>query len=179
VKRCVISVLVYNEYGVVTRVSGLFTRRGFNIESFTGEETEDPRISRLTIVAKGDERELDQIKKQLAKLVDVIKIKELDPEWSVGRELALIKVKSSSSNRSEIIQIVDIFRANIVDVSDKSLVIEATGEKRKIKALMDLLKPYGIIETVRTGLIALQRGNEGIISEEEFKEILDNAADKD
>lgn len=178
-KRCVLSVLVYNEYGVVTRVSGLFTRRGFNIESFTGEETENPQISRLTIVARGDERELDQIKKQLAKLVDVIKIKELDSEESVGRELALIKVKSTPSNRSEIIQIVDIFRANIVDVSDKSLVIEATGEKRKIKALMDLLKPYGIIETVRTGLIALQRGNEGIISEEELKAILDNTADKD
>ncbi|NPV45066.1 MAG: acetolactate synthase small subunit [Firmicutes bacterium] len=162
-KRCILAVLVRNEYGVVTRISGLFTRRGFNIDSFTGEETEDPRISRLTIVAKGDERELEQIKKQLEKLEDVIKVKELKPEFSISRELALIKVRSDAANRSDIIQIVNIFRAKIVDVNSRSLVIEITGEKRKIKAMLRLLKPFGIIEIVRTGLIALQRGNAGII----------------
>jgi acetolactate synthase-1/3 small subunit len=163
VKRCVLSVLVHNEYGVVTRISGLFTRRGFNLDSFTGEETEDPRISRLTIVARGDERELAQIKSQLAKLVDVIKIKELRPERSLSRELALIKVRCDSANRNEIIQIVNVFRGHVIDMSSRSMIIEITGEKRKIKALLKLLKPFGIIESVRTGLIALQRGNYGIV----------------
>ncbi|MDD3839017.1 MAG: acetolactate synthase small subunit [Clostridia bacterium] len=158
----IISVLVHNQYGVVTRVSGLFTRRGFNIDSFTGEETENPKISRLTIVANGDEREVDQIKKQISKLVDVIKVIELEPHKSVCRELVLMKVATTKETRSEVMQIVDIFRAKIVDVDTNALVIEITGDKDKVKAMEKLLARYGIIETVRTGTIALQRGNKGI-----------------
>lgn len=161
-KKHVLSVLVRNQYGVVTRVSGLFTRRGFNIDSFTGEETELSNISRLTIVVNGDEWALDQVKKQVSKLVDVIKVVELNPSSSVSREMALIKVKADPHNRSEIIQIVDIFRAKIVDVDTQSLMVEITGDKEKIKAIEKMLQPFGIIESVRTGLISLNRGNEGI-----------------
>ncbi len=162
----VLSVLVRNQYGVVTRVSGLFTRRGFNIDSFTGEETELPDISRLTIVVNGDAWALDQVKKQVGKLVDVIKVVELNPENSVSREMALIKVKAAPETRSEIIQIVDIFRAKIVDVDTHALMVEITGDKEKIKAMEKLLHPFGIVESVRTGLISLNRGNEGIYQED-------------
>jgi acetolactate synthase-1/3 small subunit len=166
----ILSVLVRNQYGVVTRVSGLFSRRGFNIDSFTGEETENPGISRLTIVVNGDKWELDQVKKQVSKLVDVIKVVELNAAQSVARELALIKVKTDSENRSEIMQIADIFRAKIVDVDAQSLILESTGDKRKIEALQKLLKPFGIIESVRTGLISLQRGSDGIYETAEVYE---------
>lgn len=133
-RRAIFSVLVHNEYGVVTRISGLFTRRGFNIKSFTGEETEDPKISRITIVAEGDERELAQIKSQVEKLVDVIKVVELDIKASVQRELALIKVRTQDKNRTEIFQIVETFRGSIIDIEPESIIIELTGDDSKVKA---------------------------------------------
>jgi len=162
VRKAIFSVLVHNEYGVVTRISGLFTRRGFNIKSFTGEETEDPRISRITIVAEGDERELAQIKSQVEKLVDVIKVVELDIKASVQRELALIKVRTQDKNRTEILQIVETFRGNIIDIEPESVIVELTGDASKVKAFLNIMKLYGIIEIVRTGAIALQRGRESI-----------------
>jgi acetolactate synthase-1/3 small subunit len=161
-RRAIFSVLVHNEYGVVTRISGLFTRRGFNITSFTGEETEDPKISRITIVATGEERELAQIKSQVEKLVDVIKVVEIDVQSSVQRELALIKVKTEDRNRAEVFQIVESFRGKIVDIEPEAVIIEITGDLEKIKAFLNMMKHYGIIESVRTGVIALQRGKKGI-----------------
>lgn len=161
-RKAIFSVLVHNEYGVVTRISGLFTRRGFNIKSFTGEETEDPKISRITIVAEGDERELAQIKSQVEKLVDVIKVVELDMETSVQRELALIKVRTEDKNRTEIFQIVESFRGGIIDIEPGAVIIELTGDESKVKAFLNMMKHYGIIEIVRTGAIALQRGRASI-----------------
>jgi len=162
VRKAIFSVLVHNEYGVVTRISGLFTRRGFNITSFTGEETEDPRISRITIVAEGDERELSQIKSQVEKLVDVIKVVELDIKDSVQRELALIKVGTDDKNRTEVFQIVESFRGKIVDIEPESVIVELTGDVTKVRAFLKMMGHYGIIEIVRTGGIALQRGKESI-----------------
>ena len=161
-RKAIFSVLVHNEYGVVTRISGLFTRRGFNIKSFTGEETEDPQISRITIVAEGDERELVQIKSQVEKLVDVIKVVELDIKSSVQRELALIKVRTDDKNRTEVFQIVESFRAKIVDIEPDAVIIELTGDSNKVKAFLKMMKHYGIIEIVRTGSIALERGKMSI-----------------
>ncbi len=158
----ILSVLVHNQYGVVTRVSALFTRRGFNIDSFTGEETEDPAISRLTIVVNGDEQEIDQVKKQVSKLVDVIRVVQIQRDNAVVRELALIKVKVDEGSRLEVMQIANVFRANIVDMDTHAMVVEITGTKDKIKALEKMLTPYGIVESVRTGIVALQRGNHGI-----------------
>jgi acetolactate synthase-1/3 small subunit len=162
VRKAIFSVLVHNEYGVVTRISGLFTRRGFNITSFTGEETEDPEISRITIAAEGNERELAQIKSQVEKLVDVIKVVELDMKSSVHRELALIKVKTEDKNRAEVFQIVESFRGNIVDIDPDAVIIEITGDLGKVKAFLEMMKHYGIIESVRTGIVALQRGKGSI-----------------
>ncbi|GAQ24982.1 MULTISPECIES: acetolactate synthase small subunit [Tepidanaerobacter] len=161
-RKAIFSVLVHNEYGVVTRISGLFTRRGFNITSFTGEETDNPKISRITIVAEGDERELAQIKSQVEKLVDVIKVVELDVNTSVQRELALIKVKTDDTNRTEVFQIVETFRGKIIDIDPESIIVELTGDLSKVKAFLELMKRYGIIEIVRTGGIALQRGKGSI-----------------
>lgn len=161
-RKAIFSVLVHNEYGVVTRISGLFTRRGFNIKSFTGEETEDPKISRITIVAEGDERELVQIKSQVEKLVNVIKVVELDIKASVQRELALIKVRTDDKNRTEVFQIVESFRAKIVDIEPDAVIIELTGDSKKVKAFLKMMKHYGIVEIVRTGSIALERGKMSI-----------------
>ena len=155
--RHVLSVLVENQSGVLSRVSGLFSRRGYNIDSLSVGETEDPKISRMTIVVRGDDQILEQIKKQLNKLIDVIKIVELDPDQSVFRELALIKVKTDMNTRASVIEIVSIFRANIVDVSNTSLTVEMTGDETKIEAFIKLMKPYGIAEIVRTGLAAIER----------------------
>lgn len=157
-KKHVLSVLVENHSGVLSRVSGLFSRRGYNIDSLSVGETEDPQISRMTIVADADEYTLEQIKKQLNKLVDVIKIIELKEECSIYRELALIKISATKENRAEIIEIANIFRAHIVDVSNESIVIEATGDQGKISALSNMLMPYGVKEVIRTGLTALERG---------------------
>lgn len=159
-KRYVISVLVENNSGVLSRVSGLFSRRGYNIDSLTVGETEHPEKSRMTIVVRGDEYILEQIEKQLAKLVEVLSIKQCEPSVSVFRELALIKVSASSEVRGAIIETANIFRARIVDVGVDSLIIEATGSEEKIAGLIKLLDPYGIKELVRTGLTAMERGSE-------------------
>jgi acetolactate synthase I/III small subunit len=155
----IISVLVENKSGVLAKISGLFSRRGFNIESLAVGPTEDERISRITIVVNAEIHSIEQVVKQLYKLINVIKIQELDPSNIVERELVLIKVNADNSTRAEILEIVDIFRANIVDVAKKSLSIEITGNSRKIQGIEELLHPYGILELVRTGKIALSRGS--------------------
>lgn len=157
-KKHVLSVLVENHSGVLSRISGLFSRRGYNIDSLSVGETEDPKVSRMTIVADADQYTLEQIKKQLNKLVDVIKVIELKEDTSIYRELAMIKISANKVNRAEIIEIANIFRAHIVDVSNEALIIEATGDQGKISALSSMLEPYGIKEVIRTGLTALQRG---------------------
>jgi acetolactate synthase-1/3 small subunit len=157
-----LSVLVENNAGVLSRVSGLFSRRGFNIDSLAVGVTENPEISRMTIVVNGDNYIVEQVCKQLNKLISVIKIKELSEADSVSRELALIKVSATASTRSEIVQIVEIFRAKIVDVSKTTLTIEASGSNEKVAALEDMLKQFGIKEIVRTGTIAIDRGNKQI-----------------
>ncbi len=161
------AVLVENFSGVLTRVSGLFARRGFNIESLAVGSTQDEGVSRMTIVVDCDERALEQICKQLHKLVNVLKVIDLTPEESVGRELALIKVQADASQRPEIIHIVDTFRAKIVDVSSSSLTVEITGDESKINAFIDLMRPYGIKELVRSGLTALARGPHALNENEE------------
>lgn len=157
-EKQVISALVENHSGVLSRIAGLFSRRGYNIDSLSVGETENPSISRMTIVTKADKQMQEQIKKQLNKLVEVIRIVELDEKSAVYRELALIKVGANHSNRAEIIEIANIFRAHIVDVSKEVLILEATGDQSKIIALTEMLEPYGIKEIIRTGLTALQRG---------------------
>ncbi len=156
-----ISVLVENKPGVLSRVSGLFARRGFNIESLAVGTTEDESVSRMTIVASGDDQVLEQITKQLYKLIDVIKVFDIPSQVALERELVLIKVASSEKTRPEILQIVDIFKGRIIDVSEGSVTIEVTGEESKVEGIEKLLKKFGIKELVRTGKIALQRsGNE-------------------
>ena len=157
-----LSVLVENHAGVLSRVAGLFSRRGFNIDSLAVGVTENPQISRMTIVVDGDDYTVEQVGKQLNKLIDVIKIKQLDKDDSVSRELALIKVGATATTRAEIIQIVEIFRVKIVDVSKNTLSIEASGSVDKIAALVDMLQQFGIKEIVRTGTIAIERGNKFI-----------------
>ncbi|MDI6892094.1 MAG: acetolactate synthase small subunit [Actinomycetota bacterium] len=154
-----LSVLVENKPGVLARVASLFRRRGFNIDSLAVGPTEDPATSRMTIVVDVAEHPLEQVEKQLHKLVNVLKISDLDPKESVERELVLIKVDATAKERPEIIEIVDIFRAKIVDVSQKTVTVEVTGTGDKIKAMEDLLRPYGIRELVRTGKVALGRGS--------------------
>ncbi|WP_135611314.1 acetolactate synthase small subunit [Methanococcoides sp. AM1] len=154
-----LAVLVENKYGVLARVAGLFSRRGFNIDSLAVGITEDPTISRMTIVVRGDDHVLEQVTKQLNKLIDVIRVTDLGADESVERELALIKVNTDASNRAEIIQIVDIFRARIIDVASRSVTVEVTGDSNKIKAIQTLLKPFGIKEMARTGKVALTRGS--------------------
>ncbi|NPV58249.1 MAG: acetolactate synthase small subunit [Actinobacteria bacterium] len=153
-----LSVLVENKPGVLARVAELFARRGFNIESLAVGTTEKPDISRMTIVVDVAEHSLEQVRKQLHKLINVIEIVDLDPEASVAREMVMVKVKADTSNRSEIIEIADIFRGNIVDVSRESITVEVTGNASKLSAFEDLVKPYGIKELVRTGKVALPRG---------------------
>lgn len=155
----VISILVNNYAGVLSRVSGLFSRRGFNIDSLAVGETEDLNVSRITIVVAGDDYVVDQVVKQLAKLIDVLKVVQLDKSESISRELVIIKVGTKKSNRAEVIQIVEIFRANIIDVSHATLTIEITGTSNKINGLLNLLEPFGVLEIVRTGSIAIQRGS--------------------
>ena len=162
--KYVLSVLVENHSGVLSRISGLFSRRGYNIDSLSVGVTEDPKVSRMTIVTASDEYTLEQIKKQLNKLVDVIKILELKEETSIYRELAMIKIKATKESRAEIIEIANIFRAHIVDVASDSLIIEATGDQGKISALTSMVEPYGIKEIIRTGLTALQRGDKELKS---------------
>lgn len=151
-------VLVENRPGVLTRVSGLISRRAFNIESIVAGYTEEPDMTRITIVVNGDDQEIDQVVNQLSKLVDVIKIVDLTKIDSLERELAMIKVKATPAKRSDIVDIVDIFRARIVDVNRETMVIELTGSLDKIDALCEVLKDHGIIEIVRTGKTVISRG---------------------
>ncbi len=157
--RHTVSVLVENQFGVLARIAGLFSGRGFNIDSLSVGETEDPATSRITLVVKGDDAILEQIMKQLHRLVDVIKVSDLTQDEFIDRELALIKVNADSSVRSEIIQIVGVFRGNILDVSPSSLTIEVTGTEEKVNGMINLLRDFRIKEVVRSGKIAVSREN--------------------
>jgi acetolactate synthase-1/3 small subunit len=158
VRRCTFAVLVENQFGVLGRITGLFSARGFNIESLSVAETEDPSVSRITLVTEGDEKVLEQIQKQLHKLIDVIKVTDLSEEPHVDRELVLVKVNTEADTRAEVLRIAEIFRGKIVDVTPKTYVLEVTGDEGKIRAVIDLLRPFGIKELVRTGKIAIARG---------------------
>ncbi|MBE3584101.1 MAG: acetolactate synthase small subunit [Limnochordaceae bacterium] len=160
--RHTLAVLVQNQPGVLARVAGLFSRRGFNIESISVGTTEMPGVSRMTLVAQADEDELEQLTKQLHKLIDVLKISDITQDESVDRELALIKINAEPGNRTEVLQVVDIFRGKIVDVGDRSLIAEVTGATDKVEAMIQLLRPYGIKELVRTGKVAMVRGSKSI-----------------
>lgn len=155
--RHTISVLVENKFGVLTRVAGLFSGRGYNIDTLNVAPTHDPKTSRMTIVTRGDEATIDQIIKQLNKLVDVLEVRDFREGEYVDRELVLVKVEVDSKTRAELMQISDIFRAKIVDVQPKTLTIEITGDESKIEKFIDLMKSFGIIELTRTGRIALPR----------------------
>lgn len=157
--RNTISVLVNDQPGVLQRVSGLFGRRGFNIESITVGQSEEAGLSRMVIVTLGDEEQLEQIEKQLYKLIDVIKVVDLSSKPMVARELALIKVKADPSERPEIMGVVETFRASVVDIGSTSLLVQVVGDTQKIDAMIELLKPYGIRELSRTGVTAMIRGN--------------------
>src|SRR4030043_1865835 len=161
--------LVEDKPGVLNRVSSLLRRRNFNIDSIAVGHTEQPNLSRMTIIVEGDDARVEQVRKQLDKVIEVVKIVDITSNSSVARELALVKVKATASTRNEIIQIVDIFRANIVDVSSDSLMVEVTGDEEKVISLVDLLRGFGIREIARTGLIALTRGGAGPLQVEEAK----------
>ncbi|UCD86144.1 MAG: acetolactate synthase small subunit [Deltaproteobacteria bacterium] len=156
--RHTISILVENKFGVLARVAGLFSARGFNIESLAVAETMDPTVSRMTIITLGNQQIIEQITKQLNKLVDVIKVSNLSGENFIDREMVLVKVAAQESTRAEVLRIVDIFRGKVVDVSPGSYVIEVTGDEEKIEAILGLLQPLGIREVVRTGKVAMARG---------------------
>ncbi len=158
----VFQIMVDNSTGVLSRISGLFSRRGYNIESITAGVTADPRYTRITIVASGDDEILEQIEKQVAKLVDVRDIRELKPENSVYRELIMIKVRATADQRQNIISVADIFRAKVIDVSKESIMLELTGNQSKIEAFINLLDGYEILELARTGIAGLGRGTENV-----------------
>ena len=157
-RHAVFSILVENSAGVLSRVAGLFSRRGYNIDSLTVGETTDPKVSRMTVTVTGDDDVLGQIEKQLSKLIDVKEVVELPAEASVCRELVLVKVECDTTRRQEIIAISDIFRANIVDVSTESVIIELTGAQSKLNAFIELLNGFKITELARTGITGLARG---------------------
>ncbi|MGB9499873.1 MAG: acetolactate synthase small subunit [Dissulfuribacterales bacterium] len=158
-KKHLLSILVDNEPGVLSRIAGLFSGRGYNIESLCVAETTDPLVSRVTMVTKGDSVILEQIKKQLNKLINVIKVSDLTGQEYVGRELVLIKVNAKTEHRAEILRVIDIFRGQVVDVGQEHYTISITGNTDKISAILNLLKPFGIREIARTGSIALFREN--------------------
>jgi acetolactate synthase-1/3 small subunit len=153
-----IAVIVENKSGVLTRIAGLFSRRAFNIDSLSVGATDNPDYSRMTLTVKGGEEVLEQVIKQLSKLINVIRVSEMNPAESVERELAIIKVNADRESRSEIMQVVDIFRAKIIDVSARSVIIEITGDEEKINAIVHLLRQYGIKEMARTGKVSMVRG---------------------
>ncbi|OQA57854.1 MAG: putative acetolactate synthase small subunit [Candidatus Omnitrophica bacterium ADurb.Bin277] len=155
-----ISVLVENHFGVLARVAGLFSARGFNIDSLAVGETQDPEVSRMTVIAQGDDHVVDQIMKQLGKLVDVICVENVTDKDVIERELVLIKLGANASNRNDIMHVVNTFRAKIVDVSPDSMTIEVTGSEGKIDAILELLRPFNLREVVRTGQIAMARRHE-------------------
>lgn len=160
--RHVLSVLVENNSGVLSRVAGLFSRRGYNIDSLSVGVTGDPGYSRITVSLQGDERIIEQITKQVKKLVDVVDVVELPPERAVLRELCFIKVGADAKARSEIFNIATVFRVNIIDVSPTTLTVEMTGDQAKIDAFIELMQPYGIMEIVRTGLAGIARGHDTV-----------------
>ncbi len=153
-----LSLLVENKSGVLSRVAGLFTRRGFNIDSLAVSPTEDPARSRMTVTVDSSQFPVEQIAKQVDKLINVIKIRDLDPALAVSRELALIKVRADASNRGEVIQLVEIFRGQIIDVTTDSLTVQITGESDEIVNFESLVESFGVIELVKTGVVALGRG---------------------
>jgi acetolactate synthase-1/3 small subunit len=158
-RQHVVSALVENRAGTLSRVSGLFSRRGFNIDSLTVGETEDSSISRMTIAVTGEDRVLEQIIKQLGKLVDVIAVRELEPSSCLRREIMLVKIGADEKTRPAVIEIAGIFRSRVIDVSPETITIEATGDMQKLNGLLLLLRPYGVLELARTGLVALERGS--------------------
>ncbi len=162
-QKKVFQLLVNNTSGVLSRISGLFARRGYNVESITAGVTSDPRITRITIVASGDDEILEQIEKQVSKLEDVRNIKELKPEKSVYRELIMVKVRATAEQRQGVISVADIFRAKIIDIAPESLMIELTGNQQKIDAFIGLLEGYEILELARTGIAGLGRGTEPVV----------------
>ena len=157
-RKHTIAVLVENKFGVLSRVAGLFSARGYNIESLSVGETLDPSVSRMTLVVSGDEFVIEQVMKQLHKLIDVIKVNDLTDDSHVERELVLVRVNAEPQHRAEILRVGDIFRAKVVDVTPVSYVLEATGDEGKIDAMLELLRPMGIQEVVRTGKVAISRG---------------------
>ncbi len=157
--RSVIAVYVENKYGVLSRVSGLFMRKGFNIDSLTVGETENPDYSRITITLNGDDYAREQLINQLKKLYNVKQVKLLETEASVERELLLVKVKNTAENRQEIMATTEIYRAKIIDYTTEAMCVEVTGEPSKIKAFIEVMKPLGIVEMCRTGVVALERGS--------------------
>jgi acetolactate synthase-1/3 small subunit len=159
--RHVLSALVHNQPGVLAHVSGMLASRGFNIDSLAVGETEDANLSRMTFVVHGNDAELEQVRKQLDKIVTVVKVHDISSEDYVERDLMLIKVKATPAQRTEIILLVEMFRARVVDVSQKELMVEISGQERKVEAFIDLMRPYGIVELARTGRIALVRGAHG------------------
>ncbi|MDR3020229.1 MAG: acetolactate synthase small subunit [Treponema sp.] len=161
-KQHIISALVENRAGTLSRVSGLFSRRGFNIDSLTVGETEDSSVSRMTIAVTGEERILEQIIRQLEKLVDVIAVRALDSSTCLRREIMLVKIGADENKRPAVLEIAGIFRARVVDVSPSTITIEATGNMEKLNGLLLLLKPHGILELARTGLVALERGADAL-----------------
>lgn len=154
-----LSVLVNNHMGVLTRVSGLFSRRGYNIESLSSGTTENPDISRMTIVIECEDDVFEQIKNQLAKLMDVITIQEFKADESVRRELALIKIDAKPEHRTQILEIANVFRAHIIDITNNSMVLETTGDQSKVSAIISMLNEYGVKEVIRTGVTAIARGS--------------------
>ena len=169
-KSYVLSVLVKNHSGVLRRVSSLFARRGYNIESLTVGVTENPKLSRMTVVVSGDEYTVDQITKQVSKLVEILNVEILDPETSVFRELVLVKVRTTRETRAEILEISNIFRSRVVDVAEHSLVLEATGDANKLNALIRMLEPFTVLEIVRTGFAAMRRGEKSFSGEAKYEE---------
>ena len=157
--RHIISATVTNKIGVLARIIGLFSARGFNIDSLAVGETENPQLSRMTIVVKGDDAILEQVRKQLGKIIDVIKVSDLTCEEHVERDFLLLKVNVPVDKRSEIVEIINIFRGKIIDVGKKDMIVEISGPEDRIKAILDLMRPYGIKEIARTGGIAMKRGN--------------------
>ncbi len=162
--RHTLAALVENHFGVLARVSGLFARRGFNIESLAVGPTEDPSVARMTIIIDGDDRMRDQMVRQMQKLVDALDVRALHAESMVSRELALIKVRANAHNRSQIMQVVDVFRGQVIDVSKESLIIELVGDEAKVGALLEVLGEFEILEVARTGVLALARGSEVMVA---------------
>jgi acetolactate synthase-1/3 small subunit len=157
-RKHVLSILVENKSGVLTRIAGLFARRGFNIDTLTVGPTDDPEISRVTLTVDGAVHPIDQVTKQLHKLINVLKIRDLEPNATVSRELALFKISADGTQRGELMQIAEIFRGSVVDVTKRSIIIEITGTTEKIEAFEEMVRPFGLIEMMRTGEIAISRG---------------------